>query len=186
MTTDPLHVLAHAVETAQRTASEIVADAIRAAEQAGYERGRREASAGAPATARILTALKRATGLVAEVESTGTSIDGLCDDMTVVMKRRGRRVDPITIPDATDSFGDIDKWLGDHGGRELIDPDNAEVDADEVRNASQSIVADLAKLTEALDEIRCILTGEEPEGIIDTSRRTDADESDDESATESA
>jgi hypothetical protein len=166
MTTDPLYVLAHAVETAQRTASEIVADAIRAAEQAGYERGRREAPASS-APAGLLAVLKRATDLAHEVGRTGTSIDGLCDDMTLTMKRaRGRRGSSISVPSRTDSFDDVKDFLEQYGDMELVDPESAEVDADEVRTASESIVQDIAKLHEALDEIRDLLSGEgeEPEG----------------------
>ena len=162
--TDPLYVLAHAVETAQRTASEIVAEAIRAAETAGYERGVREApkAPAAPAAAAPSDALRallaKVTELVAEAEGTGSSIDGLCDDLTVGAKKRGRRTQTIAVPDSSDSFSDVATFMDDYGGKELVDPDDIEIDADEVRNVASNLADTLAQINDALDALRALLT----------------------------
>lgn len=153
--TDPMYVLPAAVEAAQRTASEIVAEAIRAAETAGYERGKREARPAPTAPLGALHALlKRATALVAEVEETTSGIDGLCDDLTV---RTKRRASTIEVPSTSDSFDEVRSFLADHGGSEVIDPDDAEINSDEVREAAEGSLGDLRKLADVIAEIRAML-----------------------------
>lgn len=151
--TDPMYVLPAAVEAAQRTASEIVVEAIRAAETAGYERGKREARPAAEPVA-LLALLKRATALVAEAEETTSGIDGLCDDLSVRTKRRATT---IQVPDTGDSFDEVRSFMADHGGSELIDPDDAEVNSDEVREAAEGSLGDLRKIGDLIAEIRALL-----------------------------
>jgi hypothetical protein len=161
MMTDPMHVLPAAVEAAQRTASEIVAEAIRAAERAGYERGRAEQRAHTDGDAGLLTLLRRAEAALLDVERSGTSIDGYCDELTVAAKRRGRRHEGVTVPDDTDGFDDVAKFLSDYGGKTLVDPDEIEVDADEVRNVGTALAGECQVLRELLDEAIERLSGEQ-------------------------
>ena len=169
MMTDPMHVLPAAVEAAQRTASEIVAEAIRAAERAGYERGRAEQRAHTDGDAGLLALLRRAEAMLRDVEGSGSSIDGYCDDLSVTAKRRGRRHEGVTVPDDTDGFDEVRKFIEDYGGKTLVDPDEIEVDADEVRNVGTSLAEQCSALRELLDEaierLASPLDGEsEPDG----------------------
>jgi hypothetical protein len=170
-----LSVLPAAVEAAQRTASEYVAQALAAADAAGYARGLAAAPPAAPVAAlppdvaTLLALLATAAETADEVEAAGRTVDSLCDD--VAPTSRGRRsYDTITVPDTSDSLDEISTFLGDHGGNELVDPDEIEIDVDDLRNM-QSVLADHATaLRETLDALRALLMpaaateGETPEG----------------------
>jgi hypothetical protein len=175
--TDPhsyehLSVLPAAVEAAQRVASEYVATALATADRAGYERGLREGRAGGAAPEGLLALLKRAEAALIEIEGSGTSLDSHCDELTVVAKRRGRRQDVAVVPDEGDAFGDVAKFLSDYGGKSLVDPDEIEVDADEVRNCGTVLAGECSTLREILDEARALLAPE-----------TDAPETDEDEGT---
>ena len=95
-----------------------------------------------------------------DVEAAGRTVDSLCDDVAPTSRgRRGRRsYDTITVPDTGDSFGDVESFLADHGGNELVDPDEIEIDVDDLRNM-QSVLADHATaLRETLDALRALLS----------------------------
>jgi hypothetical protein len=161
-----LSVLPAAVEAAQRVAADYVAQALAAADAAGYARGLAAAPTAAPTVAALpdvaalLALLAAAAETADEVESAGRTVDSLCDDVTPTSGsgRRGGRYETITVPDTGDSFDEISTFLGDHGGNELIDPDNVEIDLDDLRNM-QSVLADhAAALRETLDALRALLT----------------------------
>jgi len=147
-----LSVLPAAVEAAQRTASEYVAQALAAADAAGYARGRSEQRATTDGDAGLLALLRRAEAALRDVEGSGTSIDGYCDELTVTAKRRGKRVDITSVPDDGDTFANVARWLTEHGGTDLINPDHIEIDADEVRNIGSAIADQCGALRELLDE----------------------------------
>ena len=160
-----LSVLPAAVEAAQRTASEYVAQALAAADAAGYARGLAAAPPAAPVAAlppdvaALLALLATAAETADEVEAAGRTVDSLCDDVAPTSRKRGRRsYDTITVPDTGDSFGDIESFLADHGGNELVDPDEIEIDVDDLRNM-QSVLDDHATaLRKTLDALRALLT----------------------------
>lgn len=89
--TDPMYVLPAAVEAAQRTASEIVAEAIRAAETAGYERGRREAREAASQAPlnKLRALLTRATEVLGEAEESTSGIDGSQESLAAMHRLSG-------------------------------------------------------------------------------------------------
>jgi hypothetical protein len=171
-----LSVLPAAVEAAQRTASEYVAQALAAADAAGYARGLAAAPPAAPVAAlppdvaALLALLATAAETADEVEAAGRTVDSLCDDVAPTSGRKRGRRSTITVPDTGDSFGDVESFLADHGGNELVDPDEIEIDVDDLRNM-QSVLADHATaLRETLDALRALLMpaaateGETPEG----------------------
>ena len=157
MTASPsyaLSVLPAAVEAAQRTASEYVAQALATAERVGYERGLAEqrTRTDTDGNAGLLTLLLRAGKALSDVESSGRSIDGYCDELTVTAKRRGKRVDIASVPDDGDTFADVARWLTEHGGTDLVNPDHIEIDADEVRNIGVTLAGECQAIRELLDE----------------------------------
>jgi hypothetical protein len=150
-----LSVLPAAVEAAQRVASEYVATALATADRTGYERGLAEGRAADRAGAvpeGLLALLRRAEQALSPIEGSVTSLNGYCDELTVVAKRRGRRQDCVTVPDEGDNFGDVAKFLSDYGGKDLVDPDEIEVDADEVRNVGTTLAGECQAIRELLEE----------------------------------
>jgi len=160
-TTDPLSILPAAVEAAQRTASEIVAEAIRAAERAGYERALAEQRASAASVAAALTVdadsenlialLKRAKSALRDVDRSSRSIDNLCDEVTVIARKNARR-ETIEVPSDSDSLSEISKFIDDYSGHSFIDPEETDVDTDGVREAGTELVGLCEILAELLGE----------------------------------
>jgi hypothetical protein len=160
-TTDPLSILPAAVEAAQRTASEIVAEAIRAAERAGYERALAEQRASAASVAlalavdhdseNLIALLKRAKSVVRDLDKSSRSIDGLCDEATVITRKNARR-DTIEIPSDSDTLSEISKFIDDYGGHSFIDPEETDVDTDSVREAGTELVGLCSILADLVGE----------------------------------
>jgi len=164
-----LSILPAAVEAAQRTAAEYVAQALAAAEAAGYARGLASAEKAAPKGLRVdsralASLLARATEVLSEIDQGAGGISPLCDDLTVAARRAGRMSESITVPDTNDSFSEIESFLEEHGGNDLISVDDAEVDSDEIREAANTLVEQASALRELLDKIHALLGDAPVEG----------------------
>jgi hypothetical protein len=136
--TDPLCILPAAVEAAQHTASEIVADAIRAAERAGYERGVREAAAASPAidVVRTQRLVAKLMALVDEIDT-----ETLCVESSTAH---------IEVPTEEASLTDWKQFAEDYGGAELVNTDDTRVsgvvEIDRAKSEASAMLHVLARL----------------------------------------
>lgn len=169
MTTDPSHVLPMAVEAAQKLASDMVADAIRAAERAGYERGRAEKPSFK--TEALVALLNRARSILDDVEQSGTGIDSRLDDVSVVTRREARKLAPVSIPSSDDSFDDVLRFVQKYGGDDVVKADDVAVDTSDVREIAETLLGECRSLRATLDEIVLRLHGEDSD---ETSAERDA------------
>jgi hypothetical protein len=126
-----------------------MASAIAAAEARGYQQGRKDAL-GEPSMAavdraslnRLATSLRDIMGKVDEVSlalDEGDILDGIEVD-----------ADAIEVPADDCGLSEIAEWLGEHGGKTLIDHGDAAVDCDSAREAMAAQAAKLQAIRDAL------------------------------------
>ena len=130
-----------------------MASAIAAAEARGYQQGRRDAL-GEPSMAavdrasfnRLAMSLRDIMGKVDEMSlDDGDILDGI----------EVESYDEIQVPADDCGLSEVAEWLGDHGGRTLIDPGEAELNCHLAREALAEQAAKLQAIRDAL----CALIG---------------------------